>query len=227
MQSQVILARQTTIHQPVAIRINETHFLLKEDYVYYWTVDGKDAGPVESMGRHVAPKIIVHNWIVVKAGFRWDGASVPGFLRKFGFATDGSHRAAALIHDFVYVHEGELPVGSMISEIGDSGIYQSQSGSFSREDADRLFGKMMKQGGVNKRKRLFMKWGVSSFGWIFWQDGPDLKRKLFWNCVSYLLLVFVTCLAMMNVLDDTAIVIVGFVIGLLTTFMLLKTLRVF
>ncbi|MBK6525073.1 MAG: DUF1353 domain-containing protein [Crocinitomicaceae bacterium] len=169
---------QTKLFQPIATKIDDTHFILKEDYVYYWKMPGLNAD-------NTSEKYDVENWIIVKAGFRWDGASVPKFLWRFGFKTDGQHRAAALVHDFVYVYHGNLPEGSMISRYKDE-LHQNQYGSFSREDADRLFGRMMKEAGVSKGRRNFMKWGVTWFGWIFWQDGVDLKRGAVIKLLSFL-----------------------------------------
>lgn len=158
---------QTELKQPVATKVDDTHFILKEDYVYYWTMPGENADNGNE-------KYVIENWIIVKAGFRWDGASIPKFLWKRGFPTDGKHRAAALIHDFIYVNKGNLPEGSMISRYQDE-LHQIQYGSFARIDADRLFGRMMREGGVHPKKRSFMTAGVIWLGWIFWPDGTDLK----------------------------------------------------
>lgn len=172
---------QSGLKQPLATKVDETHFILEEDYTYYWTMPGENAD-------NPSEKYVIENWIIVKAGFRWDGASVPKFLWRFGFKTDGKHRAAALVHDFVYVYHGNLPDGAMISRYKEKSN-QNQYGSLSREDADRLFGRMMKEAGVSKRRRNFMKWGVTWFGWIFWQDGIDLKRAAIIKFVSFIALV--------------------------------------
>ncbi len=110
-----------------------------EDYEYSWEMDADDADDKN--------KIELHNRILVKEGFRWDGASVPKILWGLGFKPDGKHRAAALVHDFIYINKGMLPAGSMYSsytQIKD----QIQYGSITRKDADRLFGRMMKEAGV-------------------------------------------------------------------------------
>lgn len=162
--------------QPKAIRIDETHYILTEDYHYSWRMDGEDAD-------NPAIKTTVETTITVTTGFRWDGASVPRLLWWLGFKPDGAHRAAALIHDFVYIHKGKLPSGSITANYS-SVTKQNQHGSFSRTDADRLFGRMMKQAGVPATKRKLMKWGVTWFGWIYWEDGGDLLR---WTALKTIL----------------------------------------
>lgn len=162
------LKSEKTLQQPKAVKIDETHFILEESYTYYWTMKGENAD-------NHCESYEVENWIQVEKGFRWDGASVPKLFWNWGFKTDGAHRAAALIHDFIYVNKGKLPHGSMISKYKNE-TNQNQYGSFSRVDADRLFGRMMKEAGVSKFRRRLMKFAVSSFGWIYWQDGPDLMR---------------------------------------------------
>lgn len=172
---------QTSLQQPLATKIDDTHFMLKEDYVYYWKMEGTNSD-------NEAEKFDVESWIIVSAGFRWDGASVPKLFWNLGFKTDGRHRAAALIHDFVYINKGKLPVGTMISKYKDK-VDQIQYGSFSRKDADRLFGKMMKEADVHPFRRRLMKFAVSKFGWIYWQDGPDLMKGFIIKLISFAILV--------------------------------------
>lgn len=162
------LKSERNLEQPKAVKIDETHFILEEAYSYYWSMKGENADDLNE-------DFSVENWIIVKDGFRWDGASVPKIFWNWGFKTDGKHRAAALIHDFIYVNKGKLPQGSMISKYKNQ-TAQNQYGSFSRVDADRLFGRMMKEAGVSKLRRNLMWFAVSSFGWIYWPDGPDLMR---------------------------------------------------
>lgn len=184
----MIPAVQTELKQPVATKIDDTHFILKEDYVYYWKMPGVNAD-------HLNEKYDVENWIIVKAGFRWDGASVPQFLWKRGYPTDGKHRAAALIHDFIYVNKGNLPDGSMISRYQNE-PNQIQYGSFARIDADRLFGRMMREAGVPEKKRKFMTGGVMWLGWIFWADGTDLKIGAVMKIIS-LMAILITLTVML------------------------------
>ena len=168
---------------PEAILTDQTHYILKEDYEYSWEVDAFDIN-MDNPG-----KIKLANKIIVKAGFRWDGASVPKLLWHWGFKPDSKkHRAAALIHDFIYIHKGKLPEGSMISTY-DGVTNQVQHGSFSRKDADRMFGRMMKEAKVHKIKRSLMKWAVIFFGWIYWKDGKDVYRVTILKGIVVLLVI--------------------------------------
>lgn len=176
----LILEPQTHLAHPVATFINETHFVLNEPFIYHWRIEASNAD------RH-NQRYPIDSWIIVKAGFRWDGASVPKLFRGLGFATDGKHRAAALIHDFIYVNKGKLPAGSMYSTY-DGFKDQIQYGTFSRFDADRLFFRMMGQAGVNKTRKKLMWFAVSKFGWIYWQDGPDLFKALLFRFFGFLMM---------------------------------------
>lgn len=157
------------IKEVKATRIDHKHFILDEDYSYCWTMEAHNADDHNQ-------KYPVTTTITVPKGFRWDGASVPKMFWSWGFETDGKHRAAALVHDFIYIHEGKLPEGTMVSSYLD---YENviQHGSFSRLDSDRLFGKMMSQAGVDKTRKKIMTIVVKYFGWIYWSDGPSLIWK--------------------------------------------------
>ncbi|NOQ27982.1 MAG: DUF1353 domain-containing protein [Bacteroidales bacterium] len=170
---------------PKAIKIDNTHFILQEDYSYTWMKDGANASDPSETYK-------VESTIIVNKGFRWDGASIPKLFWSWGFTPDGKYRAAALVHDFIYIYKGKLPKGSMISNyISDSGTIedQIQYGSFSRKDADRLFGKMMKENQVAIGRRKIMKYMVMKFGWIYWKDGPYLMTKTLVGLLSFALLV--------------------------------------
>ena len=85
---------------PQAIKIDKTLFILQEDYEYQWPMKVKkkdDNDPDE-----------VCNKMIIKKGFRWDGASVPKLFWWVGFEPDGKHRAAALVHDFIYIFKKEF-----------------------------------------------------------------------------------------------------------------------
>jgi hypothetical protein len=72
----------------------------------------------------------------IPSGFRYDGASVPRFLWSVtGITPDGLHRAATLIHDYLYVNR----------------IH-----GLSRRQVDKLFYEQMLKLGVPKRKALIM-----------------------------------------------------------------------
>lgn len=84
--------------------------------------------------------------VLVKPGFRTDGASIPRLLwRVFGSPYDPDIFAAAIAHDALY--RGEI---------------------MPRKDADRAFLRMMEESGVPERKRRLIYRGVRWFGWITW-----------------------------------------------------------
>lgn len=167
--------------KPTAFLTDETHYILVEDYEYQWHMVAVEADTGE--------KVDLLNTIRVREGFRWDGASVPEILWAMGFKPDGPHRAAALIHDYIYIHKGKLPEGSIISSYNGK-TDQVQHGSFSRKDADRMFGHMMKEARVHPFRRDMMKWAVTLFGWIYWKDGPDVLRNTILKFIVFAVLLF-------------------------------------
>lgn len=182
------------INQPRLIKINNTHYVLLENYTYTWGIDAKDIDDNDSA-------FSLETSITVKKGFRYDGASIPEFFWKFGLKPDGKHRAAALIHDFIYVHKGVLPLGSMTAKYL-STENQVQTGTFSRSDADRLFGKMMKESEVEPSKYRIMKFGVTYFGWIYWVDGRDLFKGALIKTISFLMLVTLLILLILFIFQN-------------------------
>jgi len=86
----------------------------------------------------------------ITKGYKHDGASVPRiFMWLVGFERDGVHRAAALVHDWMYEHEGE---------IGD--FY------YNRKDADQLFLKGMEYHGIKSWHTRIAYITVRGLGWI-------------------------------------------------------------
>ena len=86
--------------------------------------------------------------ILIPAGFRTDGASIPLMLRPF-FERYGKNTKAAVIHDFLY------------SKFNDTGI--------NRELADKIFLFILKENGVSYRVRKVMYKAVRMFGEVFWE----------------------------------------------------------
>ena len=105
--------------------INENLFILSQDKT------------VESLGYK----------ITVKAGFDFDGASIPQALWSvYGNPLSGKFRIAALVHDALYASE-----------------------YFPRELADDIFLDLMKQHEVGYIKRKTMYYAVRSVGWYVWR----------------------------------------------------------
>ena len=105
--------------------VKEDVFILLEDVV------------VESLGYK----------ITVKAGFDFDGASIPQALWSvYGNPLSGKFRIAALVHDALYASE-----------------------YFPRELADAIFLDLMKQHEVGYIKHQTMYYAVRSAGWYVWR----------------------------------------------------------
>lgn len=86
---------------------------------------------------------------VIKKGFRYDGASYAALL----FQRDGIHRAAALVHDYLYVHKGD--VGGYI---------------YTRKQADKKFKDMLIAAGLKSWHVWLAHKSVRALGWIWWNS---------------------------------------------------------
>jgi hypothetical protein len=125
------------------------YVLRNETYEYRWSVGGDEFK------------------LVIKKFFECDGASIPP-LASFltGIERDGPHRRAAFWHDVIYKYAGKLPVGVQFILINET--WEVFEGDWTREQADRLFGRMLREQGVGKVDRDVMVSGVRWFGWWPW-----------------------------------------------------------
>jgi len=89
--------------------------------------------------------------ILVPTGFITDLASIPRALQWL-IPVNGRHRAAAIVHDYLYCKRGQLPGGETAS----------------RKEADQVFKEAMKSAGVNWFTRQTMYAAVRGFGWTGW-----------------------------------------------------------
>jgi hypothetical protein len=122
-------------------------YRLVEDYVYAWKKEG------------------VHAMLVVPAGFECDLASVPRIL--WWYISPFDLGSAVVPHDWIYEHRGHLPAGSHLRL--EEGIWVDVGLPWSRRDADRLFGRMMREANLRKRKRRRAYKAVRLFGWRAWR----------------------------------------------------------
>jgi len=98
----------------------------------------------------------------VKAGFEYDGASVPWYLWSIaGLHNDGLMRAASLIHDYIYIAKGRV-----IVDWGGIRCYIRVT----RKQADDLFLHMLKESGMGWRKRNTAYLAVRAWGWTYWKS---------------------------------------------------------
>lgn len=87
-------------------------------------------------------------YVYVKAGFVFDGASIPRFFwRVVGHPFQGLARPASLIHDALY-----------------------SSHATTREQADSLFYGLLTRNGVTRVKAWTLYRGVRMWGWCAWND---------------------------------------------------------
>jgi hypothetical protein len=88
--------------------------------------------------------------IVIPTGYRYDGASYAALL----FQRDGIHRAAALVHDFLYENKGHV-----------------QGVTYNRLAADEAFKRLLKLCGVKNWHVAVAYFAVRAFGWLYWRKG--------------------------------------------------------
>lgn len=106
--------------------------------------------------------------LVVPRGFTLDGASVPRLLWTLtGITPDGLHRAASVAHDYLYRHAGKLREGVHRVYSHGTGWVDAEH-VWTREEADRLFARLLRECGVGKLRRRIMYLGVRLGGWISW-----------------------------------------------------------
>lgn len=95
----------------------------------------------------------------VPEGFLCDGASSPRFLWTLtGFTRDGMHRAAALVHDWLYHNKGWT-----------HGYEHLDGDQLSRKECDRMFFLILRHYGVSDWKARGAYAAVRAFGWIYWR----------------------------------------------------------
>ena len=93
--------------------------------------------------------------ITVKAGFDFDGASIPKWLWSiYGSPLNGNYVVASLIHD---------------------GLYASQK--VSKSLSDKIFLDTMKQSNVGYIKRTSMYLAVKMFGGKDWKEANEYKNE--------------------------------------------------
>jgi hypothetical protein len=126
-------------------------YKLAHDYSYVW----------EHKGRKYR--------IFIPAGLVYDGASVPRFAWSItGLRPDGLLRAAALVHDFIYIHEGDMPPGTWQKKV--SGKWADMETDWKRKQADRMFGRLLREAGVSGWRRRIAYKAVRAAGWIMWRE---------------------------------------------------------
>ncbi len=99
---------------------------------------------------------------VVPKGFKTDFASIPRIFR-FIVPKNGSHDAAAIVHDYLYRHQPFLPSPAPL-----------RMQRISRKDADRLFRRIMRELGTNCVRYNLMYAAVRIGGRCTWNKSRRL-----------------------------------------------------
>lgn len=99
----------------------------------------------------------------IPAGFVCDGSSIPRLLwTLIGLHKDGKNREPSLVHDWIYMHQGDLP-----------------ERSYTRDEADRLYYDLLLAYGVSHKKAIRSFKGVQWFGKGPWRsvDEKMIRRN--------------------------------------------------
>jgi hypothetical protein len=121
-------------------------YRLVEPYVYEWSHQG------------------ARYRLTVPAGFQNDLASVPRVL--WWYISPFDLGLAAVPHDWIYFHAGRLPAGSFQRLEGNRWVDVHER--WSRRDADRLFGRLMRDAHVDRTRRRRAYLAVRLLGWPAW-----------------------------------------------------------
>ena len=125
---------------------------------------------------------IIKSKIILDECFYFDLASIPRFFWRI-IAIHELSIEATLIHDFMYMSRGgtrKCHKGKKIK--GRIEFKEKLEKFYSREEADKLFLKMMEELKVNKYRRFLSYIGVRIFGLIFWR--PDWLDNFFQKLLS-------------------------------------------
>ncbi|MCB1137248.1 MAG: DUF1353 domain-containing protein [Leptospiraceae bacterium] len=171
------------LYQPANVPVDADLYRLIKEYRYEWgrTLDltgetdvgeflaKESARAAQKQGKaQNKNSACLLNRISVPSGFTYDGASVPRIAWSLtGIRPDGLLRAAAAVHDWIYRWAGDLPEGSHEFRI-DASEWQVAIGRWKRKDADRLFGRMMREAGVGAIKRKMAYVAVRLMGRLGW-----------------------------------------------------------
>lgn len=138
--------------QPHIIPIGHKKYRLEEDFHFY--LNEKNYAYI----------------ITIEKGFVYDGTSAPQILWTLtGITPDGIHRAASLVHDYLYHYEGNVPKGTFIVLDKRAMTCPYTRKKYTRKFADDFFLKMLKL----YNKRNISNWSmylfVRLFGWVKWK----------------------------------------------------------
>lgn len=123
-------------------------------------IEQPDVRPIKERGKiYRLWESYTYENISIPEGFLYDGASVPLLIGALiGFSPDGIHRAAALVHDWIYANKGWVP------------LTDGKMRKFSRKDTDKIFLKILKECGVMHWHVALIYPVVRIFGGLHWEN---------------------------------------------------------
>lgn len=146
--------------------IDNKYYELKEDLRYTWSING------------------VINTITIKAGFVFDGASIPAWATMLMWLLPflheihpfGSHVRAAVVHDYIWMYKGRMPVGFHMAHINGEWVDAAYNADgmpvWTFKTSNKLFARHLRELGVSKADRRAMYLAVASpIGWFNWLRG--------------------------------------------------------
>lgn len=122
-------------------------------------IEQPDLRPVQERGNiYVLQSDYCCKGFTVPAGYRCDGASIPRFAWTMtGLLPDGLHRAAALVHDYLYSEGG-------------STIRYGAPFTYSRRQADKIFREILTELHLIKWHIAVLYIGVRLGGFLHWRS---------------------------------------------------------
>lgn len=111
--------------------------------------------------------------LTVKQSFRTDLASVPDWLHSF-IGQEDLGLGPPIHHDALYRCGGDTWTSKWIDQMAlideEEMTWINDMTPWSRHNADRLFGRMMREKKIKQWRRRMAYRGVRVFGWWVWDD---------------------------------------------------------
>lgn len=141
--------------QPELKVIDKYEYYLKDDYSVVW-----------KKGRGIFS-------ITVPSRLNTDIATTPKWAAAIGVTHDGKHRAAAVVHDWLYMTQGfkrfrDLCKDSYRIWDEESRLWKPLLAHWDRSDCDKIFLLLMEEAGVSWLRRSIYYRAVRIFGKSYW-----------------------------------------------------------
>lgn len=156
-------------NEPRIYPVGKNLFAIVEPLIYEWNAEGFDQ------------KLIIP--ASIQDPFIFDGASIPVFATFLTWLIPGVetiypmglHIYATAFHDFLFAYQGRIPKGTHVKF--SCGVWVDARHRWTFTESNRLFGRMLKEDGVEKTERELMKAGVQSLvGKWCWHVRPRDER---------------------------------------------------